>query len=115
MLYSNLSNSVASSASINSTMLKPDSGASAHFLKPAHVSCLYQVKLLTNGPTAILSNNTSISPSTQGLLPFKNLSKTATKALIYPSLMNESLLSIGQLCDDNCRAIFEKDKIFITK
>ena len=29
--------------------------------------------------------------------------------------MNESLVSIGQLCDDNCRAIFEKGKMFVTK
>ena len=96
-------------------MLKPDTGASAHFLKPEHTSCLINVEPIINGPTALLPNNTSISPTARGILPFPNLNKTATKALIYPDLMNESLLSIGQLCDDDCCAIFDKKKMYVIK
>ena len=39
----------------------------------------------------------------------------ASEVLIFPHLKNESLLSLGQLCDDNCIVIFTKEKIFVTK
>jgi hypothetical protein len=35
--------------------------------------------------------------------------------LVYPSITNESLLSIGQLCDDNCIALFTKQALHIFK
>ena len=35
--------------------------------------------------------------------------------LVYSQLNNESLLSIGQLCDNDCVAIFEKHKLSIIK
>ena len=115
MLNEKIPLSVASISLLNSITLKPDTGASRHFLKPDHASCLSKLTHIYNGPKALLPNNTMISPSSQGFLPFSELSKSATKALVYPNLKNESLLSIGQLCDDNCRAIFEKDIMYITK
>ena len=34
---------------------------------------------------------------------------------MFPGLSNESLLSIGQLCDDNCVAIFTKNRVYVVK
>lgn len=38
-----------------------------------------------------------------------------SKRLVYPHLHNESLLSIGQLCDEGCIAIFDKHNLSILK
>ena len=38
-----------------------------------------------------------------------------SEVLIFPHLTNESLISIGQLCDDNCIVIFMKTNFFVTK
>ena len=37
------------------------------------------------------------------------------KSLIFPELNNESLLSIGQICDRDCQAIFDKNKMKIMR
>ena len=74
------------------------------------------MKHISNGPSAILPNKTTIKPSHTGQLPFHtHLSTKATTSLVYPELTNESLLSIGKLCDDNCIAIFDKHHLHITK
>ena len=44
-----------------------------------------------------------------------NLSQTALKVLVFPNLTNESLISIGQLCDDGCIVLFTKTHAFICK
>ena len=41
------------------------------------------------------------------------LSSAATIGHVIPSLSSASLLSIGQLCDNNCLALFTKEKVFI--
>ena len=43
------------------------------------------------------------------------LSKIATSANVIKGLTNTSLISIGQLCDDNCTAIFEKTNLRVYK
>ena len=48
--------------------------------------------------------------------PFPNgLSARAKKAHVLDGITNASLLSIGQLCNDNCVAILDKKKIEIFK
>lgn len=39
----------------------------------------------------------------------------AQQAYIFPKLKNESLLSVGQLCDNDCTAIFDDGKVHIYK
>ena len=94
---------------------KADSGASFHFFKPEHRKAMTNIQKLQNGPSATLPNNTVIQASCQGLLPFPSLSTNAQTALIYPDLNNESLLSIGQFCDDDCWALFTKKNVYIIK
>ena len=38
----------------------------------------------------------------------KKLTPQAQSTQIIPAITNSSLLSIGQLCDDNCTAVFNK-------
>ena len=63
-----------------------------------------------------LPNGEAIKIPKKGLLPMDNkLSTTATTAYILPNLHNTSLLSIGQLCNDDCVAIFDKKNMYIVK
>ena len=39
----------------------------------------------------------------------------ASKACVFPNNMAASLLSIGQLCDDGCIAMFDKHRVAIIK
>ena len=68
---------------------------------------------MQNGPKAVLPNNITIAASAQGDLPLHQC--LTPKALVYPHLKSESLLSIGQLCDDGCVAVFDKEKLNIYK
>ena len=43
------------------------------------------------------------------------LSSEAKIGHVIPYLSSVSLLSIGQLCDDDCLALFTKEKVFIFK
>jgi len=60
-----------------------------------------------------LPNNEILTSNISGYIPIKQLSAPAQQAYVLPSLTNTSLLSIGQLCNDNCIAIFTKEKMFI--
>ena len=42
-----------------------------------------------------------------------NVPATANKARVFDNLTSGYLLSIGQLCDNECTALFEKDKVTI--
>ena len=64
----------------------------------------------------MLPNKETITATHKGSLPmFANLSKNETDAFVYPKLTNESLLSIGQLCDDGCLAIFSERHLHVLK
>ena len=43
------------------------------------------------------------------------MSKTVTNAYVFEELTNASLISVGQLCDDDSTAIFNKYDISIVK
>ena len=116
--HDNLSSVAPNSNTLNnsSTCLKADTGASKNFVRDTDVSFLTKVNSLQHGPIAKLPNNNTIQAKRQGLLPFsKHLSTAATSALVFPDLKNSSLLSIGQLCDDNCLAIFGKHDLEVIK
>ena len=103
-------------ASINtSTSLIGDSGASKHCIKIEDKNILTSSRIIKNGPKAILPNSTLLSSSHDGHLPIDFVSSQATHGIVYPNLSNASLLSIGQLCDDDCVALFTKKDLKIYK
>ncbi len=68
------------------------------------------------GPIVTLPNHSTIQAQAEGTLNLHpSLSATATKAHVFDGLTNASLLSVGQLCDDDCTAIFEKHSMRIQK
>ena len=71
---------------------------------------------LSDGPHATLPNNSTIQATHSGLLPLCDILSPQTKtSFIFPGLSNESLLSVGQFCNNNCIAIFTKHKMYILK
>ena len=81
---------------------KGNSAASAHYWRKISPLCLDQlVEIL--GAYVTLPNNTQIQAKYQRALHnLSKLSKYAKKALVLPILKSASLISLGQLCDDNC-------------
>ena len=105
------STSISNHQFSNNLDAKADSGASKHFFKTDHIKYLKNITKLDNGPNAQLPNNMIVQATHKGQLNLhQNLSSKASKVLIFPHVINKSLLLIGQLWDDNCIVI--SDKIF---
>ena len=89
--------------------LKADTGASGTFIKSDHRHYLQNLSPLQHGPVVHLPNNHTLKTTHQGILQLNDSPHIQTYVL--PGMKNESLLSIGQLCDKGCNAVFSKDKL----
>ena len=67
------------------------------------------------GPTVFLPNNESITSTASGYLPIPQLSPTSNTTHILPGLKSSSLLSLGQICDDNCIVQLTKSHLYVFK
>jgi hypothetical protein len=82
-----------------------DSGTTGHFLTTTHPVCNKQVD---NNPIAICNPNGQLMISSHTAdLDLSCLPKAARQAHIVPDLTNQSLISIGQLCDAGCEVILD--------
>ena len=88
-------------------IIKADSGSSKIYLQGKHAKYLQDLHNLSNGPSAIIPDGSTIQATAQGNLPLHKSINTNT--LVYLNLNNESLLSIGKLYDQGCIAIFDKN------
>ena len=97
----------------NEVILKADSGASKTYIRPQDQHILNKKQLTTKGNEVTIPNGTSMTTTTTGILPLHpSLSYHATIGNVLKGLNNVSLLSLGQLCDDDCIAVL--DKRFLT-
>ena len=93
-----------------------DSGATSHYFKPTHQHALSNVKTLTFGPSATLPDNSIVTATKSGTFNLHQaIDKSARTALIMPNLKNESLVSVGKLCDNDCKVVFTKHNVKIIK
>ena len=93
-----------------------DSGATHNYIQRNHRHLLTNVKLLSNGPKAYLPDKSIIQADRQGEIQLhEDLTLTGQKAYSFPNLKNESLISVGQLCDDGCDIVFNKTAVKIIK
>ena len=100
-------------AQTNSILLKADTGASRHYFRQQDAIILNNIKKVANGVKVHLLNNDILESNMTGTLPIPGLSTTAKEVQVLPSLTNTSLLSVGQLCNDNCTAIFTPTEMII--
>ena len=100
-----------------SIVLKADSGASRHYVCLSDAKILQQKKTIENGLCVSQPDNTIIQGTEQGHLPFSpaSLSQKATQAHVFPHLSSALLLSLGQLCDDDCKIYLDKNWMKVYK
>lgn len=92
-------------------MAKGDSAATSHYWRSEDITCLKHMKPIT-GPRVTLPDNTTLTSDQEGQLSLNSkLSSNAQRATILSNLKSSSLISLGQLCDDNCEILLNK-KIF---
>ena len=94
---------------------KGDSGASKHYLTEEDSDLLSDITAYI-GPKVVLPNNTEIGATKKGQLPLsEHLSEKAKEGTVLPQLTNSSLVSLGQLCDDDCIVILTKQSLDVIK
>jgi hypothetical protein len=69
--------------------------------------------LTTNPLTVRLPNGQTIKSTHTATLDIPQLSKSAKAAHIFPAMENNSLLSVGQLCDEGYLVLFSIDEVKI--
>lgn len=103
--------------SISNKKIEPaaDTGASGHFFTINSVNDLkHVVPLGTKGVTVTLPDGNKIKSTHQGMLNIDSLSEKAKVVHLFPEI-HTSLLSIGQLCDADCKVNFDKNNVNILK
>ena len=110
----NCSNSVCSlTPPFNVVNTYADSGASNTYFRLKDVA---NNKVATQNSIIVTQANGDTMQSTHiANMNLPTLSSEAKIGHVIPNLSSASLLSIGQLCDDNCLALFTKEKVFIFK
>ena len=79
----------------------------AHYFTQADAYALVGVKPTKMGPRARLSENINMDPDQVDYLLLA-LPPAATETHDFSALQNASLISVGQICDDEFQAILNK-------
>ena len=100
----------------HTVICKADSGATRNYFIERDAYVLNDKQLIKNGPKVGLPNGATLEAYLRGNIPFSTLLTTeAMQAHVFKGLTNSSLISIGQLCDDGCIAMFDKKKLHVFK
>jgi hypothetical protein len=93
-----------------------DSGATGTFVTQADKEHLNDLTNVDDGPTILSASGTAMPTTQKGTLGLSNnLSTTAQTAFVLDDLKTGTLISLAQLCDDDCIAIFTKYDVRIVK
>jgi hypothetical protein len=91
-------------------------GATGTFVTPSDTPHLHDVAAVQDGPTILSASGTNMPSTQQGVLRLSNkLSHSAQTAFVLDDLKTGTLVSLAQLCDDDCIAIFTKYDVKILK
>ena len=119
-----VNNSLISTSSVNppnNTLAKNnscikatfDSGASGHYLRPTDLKIAHDITS-EPGPTVTMPNLQTVTATKKAQLPLSpSLPSNAQSAHVLPSLQSATLLSVGQLCDNDCDVVFRKEKVHV--
>jgi hypothetical protein len=93
-----------------------DSGPTGAFVTSSDAKHLRDISPVVDGPHVLSASGTSMPVTLKGNLPLSpKLSSTAQSAFVLDDLQTGTLISLAQLCDDDCIAIFNKYDIKILK
>ena len=99
----------------NSTVVKANSVVTNHYWRPQDASCLTNLQKSTC-PAVTLPDGSSLHPTQQGILPLTSiLSSEARRATILHDLKSASPISLGQLCNDDCKVLLNKKSLHVFK
>ena len=105
---------VHNNTSSPSLIAKGDSGATHHYISPVHQHLLDSVTS-SSGPSVLLPDNSTVTATTKGILPLsRSLTSKAQTAHVIPAL-HTSLISLGQLADDDCSILLNKRFLAVFK
>ena len=89
-----------------------DTGETANVAAPG----TFEDEIIDLDPiNVIIPVNTQLPSSHKASLNINNISEKANKVNIIEGLTAEPLVSIPQLCDDGCMAIFVKNNLVVAK
>jgi hypothetical protein len=95
----------------NTTTLTADTGASSTYAVVTNAA-VRNITVATNPIDVRLPNKSQMRNTHEGYLDIPQLPDWARKAYLFQD-MQTSLLSIGQLCDAGCIAIFDNEQVSI--
>ena len=99
----------------HAVIAKGDSAATHNYWKEEDKHCLTSMQPEASCNVA-LSNAEAITPSQRGRLPLSTkLSKAAKDDIALPQFKSSSLISLGQLCDDDCCVLSNKKNLKLIK
>ena len=91
--------------------LKYDTVATVNYIRGKDTIILKNPQPTTTGPRVHIPDNSIIQPTIYGHLPLPTLPSESTQAHAYPNLNSASFLSIGQLYNYDCSALFTKKDV----
>ena len=93
-----------------------DSGATGTFVTPADAEHLHNKSVIEDGPTVLSASGRTMPTEIQGQLSLSpKLSPFAQAAFVLDDLKTGTLISLAQLCNDDCIAIFTKYDVQLLK
>ena len=94
---------------------KGDSGATDNYWREKDKKILQNIQPNPNIKVT-LPNNDPIKSTCSGIIPLSSkLSSKAKTATVLKNLQNSSLISLGQLCDDECKILLDKKELNVCK
>ena len=97
------------------TVTKAHRGATNHYWRKQDATCLINLQCTTY-PTVTLPDGYSLHPTQQGILPHLSItSPEEIRATILQNLQIVSLISLGQLCNNNYKVLLDKRKQYVVK
>jgi hypothetical protein len=93
-----------------------DLGATGTFVASSDAIHLQHRVPISNGPTVLAANGNVMRTTSVGQLPLSSfLSCAAQSAYVIDELQTGTLISLGQLCDDDVTAVFSKTAVNLLK
>ena len=99
----------------NCVTAKLDSGASKHYVRQEDSRCLQNIINVPPSFVGLPDKKVSEINKQGTLMLHPALSDNATTGHILKDLRSATLLSAGQLCDDNCTVILNKNTAEVQK
>ena len=96
-------------------MAKGDSTANHHYWRQQDENVLSDIEN-SLGPSVMIPNGATIASTKKSILPLSDkLTKEGSTAKILPGLSSASLISLSQLCDDDCKVFLDKKTLIAVK